>query len=100
MDAVLIIAEHGEYPRNEKGQVLYPRYEFFKQCADVFEKDGRAVPVYNDKHLSWSFEKAKWMVDDASKRQKFPMLAGSSLPVTWRLARSRIAARMPYRGSA
>ena len=29
----------------------------------MFEKDGRAVPVYNDKHLSYSFEKAKWMVD-------------------------------------
>jgi hypothetical protein len=84
VDAVLIIGEHGDYPRNEKGQVLYPRYEFFKQCVDVFEKDGRAVPVFNDKHLSYSFEKAKWMVD-ASKRLKFPMLAGSSLPVTWRL---------------
>ena len=84
VDAVLLIAEHGNYPRNEKGQVLYPRYEFFKQCVDVFEKDGRAVPVYNDKHLSWSFERAKWMVD-ASKRLRFPMLAGSSLPVTWRL---------------
>jgi hypothetical protein len=84
VDAVLLIIEHGEYPRNEKGQVLYPRQELFKQCVDVFEKDGRAVPVYNDKHLSWSFEKAKWMVD-ASKRLKFPMLAGSSLPVTWRL---------------
>jgi hypothetical protein len=84
VDAVLLIAEHGKYPRNDKGQVLYPRYEFFKECVDVFEKDGRAVPVYNDKHLSWSFEKAKWMVD-AAKRLKFPLLAGSSLPVTWRL---------------
>jgi len=84
VDAVLLIAEHGQYPRNEKGQVLYPRYEFFQQCVDVFEKDGRAVPIYNDKHLSWSFEKAKWMVDSA-KRLKFPLLAGSSLPVTWRL---------------
>ena len=84
VDAVVIIAEHGDYPSNEKGQKLYPRYEFFKQCVDVFENDGRAVPVYNDKHLSYSFEKAKWMVD-ASKRLKFPMLAGSSLPVTWRL---------------
>jgi hypothetical protein len=84
VDAVMIIGEHGNYPRNEKGQILYPRYEFFHQCADVFEKDGRAVPVYNDKHLSYSFEKAKWMVD-ASKRLKFPFLAGSSLPVTWRL---------------
>jgi hypothetical protein len=84
VDAVMLIAEHGNYPRNAKGQVLYPRYEFFKQCTDVFEKDGRSVPLYNDKHLSWSFEKAKWMVD-ASKRLKFPFLAGSSLPVTWRL---------------
>jgi hypothetical protein len=84
VDAVLIIGEHGDYPRNEKGQVLYPRHDFFRQCVEVFEKDGRAVPVYNDKHLSYSFEKARWMVDSA-KRLKFPLLAGSSLPVTWRL---------------
>jgi hypothetical protein len=84
VDAVLIIGEHGDYPVNDKGQILYPRFEFFKQCVEVFEKDGHAVPIYNDKHLSYSFEKAKWMVD-ASKRLNFPMLAGSSLPVTWRL---------------
>ena len=84
VDAVMIIGEHGEYARNEKGQVLYPRHEFFKQCVDVFEKSGKVAPVYNDKHLSYSFEKAKWMVDTAH-RMKFPMLAGSSLPVTWRL---------------
>jgi hypothetical protein len=84
VDAVLVIGEHGDYPRNDKGQVLYPRYEFVKQCVEVFERDGGAVPIFNDKHLSYSFEKAKWMVD-ASKRLKYPMLAGSSLPVTWRL---------------
>jgi hypothetical protein len=84
VDAVLIIGEHGDYPRNDKGQILYPRYEFFDQCVKVFEKDGRAVPVFNDKALSYSFEKAKTMVD-ASRRLRFPMLAGSSLPVTWRL---------------
>jgi hypothetical protein len=81
---VLIVAEHGDYPRNEKGQILYPRYEFFKQCVEVFEKDGRVVPVYNDKNLSYDFKKAQWMVA-AGHRMKFPMLAGSSLPVTWRL---------------
>ncbi len=84
VDAVLIIGEHGDYPHNEKGQILYPRFEFFDQCVKVFEKDGRVVPVFNDKHLSYSFDKAKAMVD-ASKRLRFPMLAGSSLPVTWRL---------------
>ena len=81
---MLIIGEHGDYPRNPKGQILYPRYEFFQQCVDVFEKSGRAVPVFNDKHLSYSFAKAKKMVA-ASKRLGFPFLAGSSLPVTWRI---------------
>ena len=84
VDAVLIVAEHGDYPRNAKGQILYPRYEFFKQVVEVFQKDGRTVPVYNDKNLSYSFKKAQWMVATAH-RMKFPMLAGSSLPVTWRL---------------
>ena len=84
VDGVVIIAEHGDYPRNKKQQILYPRYEFFKQVVEVFEKDGRAVPVYNDKHLSYSAEKAARMVAD-SKRLKFAFLAGSSLPVTWRL---------------
>ena len=84
VDGILIIAEHGEYPDNEKGQKLYPRYEMFKACVDVFEQDGRAVPVYNDKNLSYSFEKGKEMVAD-SRRLGFPVLAGSSLPVTWRL---------------
>jgi hypothetical protein len=84
VDGVLIIGEHGDYPHNEKGQILYPRYEFFRQVADVFQADGRSVPVFNDKHLSYSFVKAKAMVD-ASRQLGFPMLAGSSLPVTWRL---------------
>ena len=84
VDAVLIIAEHGNYPRNEKGQIQYPRYEFFQECVKVFEAGGRSVPVYNDKHLSFSFDKARSMVD-TSRRLRFPMLAGSSLPVTWRL---------------
>ena len=84
VDGVVIIAEHGKYPINPKGQVLYPRYEFFQQAVEVFEKDGRAVPIFNDKHLSYDGKKARKMVAD-SKRLQFPFLAGSSLPVTWRL---------------
>lgn len=84
VDAVLIIGEHGDYPLNEFGQKQYPRYEFFKQASEVFEKDGRSVPIFNDKHLSWSFAKAKEMVE-ISKKLNFPFLAGSSLPVTWRM---------------
>ena len=84
VDGVVIIAEHGDYPKNQKGQILYPRFEFFQQVVDVFEKEGRSVPVYNDKHLSYSGEKAAKMVAE-SKRLNFSFLAGSSLPVTWRL---------------
>jgi hypothetical protein len=91
VDGVVIIAEHGDYPRNEKGQTLYPRYEWFKEIVKVFEGSGRAVPVFNDKHLSTTWEHCKEMVDDA-KRLGFPFLAGSSLPVTWRLP----ALDMPY----
>jgi hypothetical protein len=83
-DAVLIVGEHGEYPSNDKGQKLYPRYEFFQQCVAVFKESGRSVPVYNDKHLSYSFEKARTMVSTA-REMGFPMLGGSSIPVTWRL---------------
>lgn len=84
VDGVIIIAEHGNYPDNEKGQRLYPRYEWFKKVVKVFEDSGRSVPVFNDKHLSTTWGQCTEMVADA-KRLKFPFLAGSSLPVTWRL---------------
>ncbi|HUF62945.1 MAG TPA: twin-arginine translocation signal domain-containing protein [Verrucomicrobiales bacterium] len=84
VDGVVLIAEHGDYPQNEKGQRLYPRYEWFKQCIDVFEASGRSVAVFNDKHLSTTWERCSEMVAD-SKRLGFPFLAGSSLPVTRRL---------------
>jgi hypothetical protein len=83
VDGIVLIGEHGRYPRNEKGQTQYPRYEFFKQIVQVFTNSGRAVPVFNDKHLSWNWEWAREMYD-TSRRMGFPMMAGSSLPVTWR----------------
>ncbi len=91
VDAVLIIGEHGDYPQNEFHQTKYPRYEFFKQTTDVFRQDGRAVPVFNDKHLSWKWDWAKEMADTA-RELKFAFAAGSSLPVTWRMP----AIDMPY----
>lgn len=83
VDGVVIIAEHGEYPRNEKGQTRYPRYDWFKECVKVFEDSGRSVPVFNDKHLSTEWGECAEMVADA-RRLGFPFLAGSSLPVTVR----------------
>jgi hypothetical protein len=83
VDGVLQVGEHGDYPRNEKGQTQYPRYQFFKQIVSVFRASGRSAPVFNDKHLSWNWPWAKEMVDTA-RSMGFAFMAGSSLPVTWR----------------
>ncbi|MCB1022400.1 MAG: hypothetical protein H6509_15515 [Bryobacterales bacterium] len=83
VDGVLLIGEHGNYPRNEKGQRLYPRYEFFEEIMKVYRDSGRSVPLFNDKHLSWNWDWAKQMYDQ-SKELGFAFMAGSSLPVTWR----------------
>jgi len=83
VDGVVIIGEHGKYPRNEKGQMLYPRHKFFKEVVKVFEASGRSVPVFNDKHLSTQWAECVEMVED-SRRLNFPLQAGSSLPVTKR----------------
>jgi len=83
VDGVVLVGEHGRYPRNEKGQTKYPRYEFFEQIVDVYRKSGRSVPVFNDKHLSWNWDWAKKMYD-TSRELKFAFQAGSSLCVTWR----------------
>lgn len=84
VDGVVLVGEHGNYPKNEKGQTKYPRYEFFEQIVDVFRKSGRSVPVFNDKHLSWNWEWARKMYD-TSRELGFAFQAGSSLAVTWRI---------------
>jgi hypothetical protein len=84
VDGVLLIAEHGDYPKNEKGQTLYPRYEFFQQTVEVFRQSGRSAPVFCDKHLSWNWDWAREMVD-TSRELGFPFIAGSSLPVCRRI---------------
>ena len=83
VDGVLLIGEHGDYPFNEKDQQLYPRRHFMEQITGVMASSGRSVPIYNDKHLSWRWQDAKWMADRASELQ-VPFMAGSSLPVAWR----------------
>lgn len=83
VDGVLLVAEHGEYPFNAKGQQLYPRRRLFEQIVKVFDHSGRAAPVYNDKHFSYSWSDAVWMREQ-SRRLGFPMMAGSSVPVAWR----------------
>src|SRR5262249_4487180 len=75
--------EHGNYRKNEKGKTLSPRRRFFEGVTKTFARLGKAVPVFNDKHLAATWDDAKWMYD-RSRELFVPFLAGSSVPVTWR----------------
>lgn len=83
VDGVLLIIEHGDYPVNKRNQVLYPRFKYFEQIVAHFRAAGRSVPVFVDKHLAYDHADAARMVK-WSQELNFGMMAGSSLPVTWR----------------
>lgn len=83
VDGVFLIAEHGKYEKSDTGQTIYPKRRLFAEVIEVFEKSGRVAPVFLDKHLADNWADAKWIYDE-SRRLKIPMMAGSSIPVTWR----------------
>ena len=83
VDAVLLIGEHGDYPRSELGQEMLPRRYFFEQIAGVIGEARRPIPVYNDKHFSYRWDDAAWMYETA-RAKNIPLWAGSALPVVWR----------------
>ncbi len=83
VDGVLFIAEHGQYPKSDTGQTVYPKKRLFGEIRDVFESNGRAVPVFHDKHIADNWTDAKQIYDDI-QRLKIPYMAGSSLPGLWR----------------
>lgn len=83
VDGVLSIGEHGRYPVNERGQIMYPRKRFFDEIVEVFRTSGRVVPVFNDKHLSYRFDWAQQMMETA-RSMHIPFMAGSSVPLAER----------------
>lgn len=84
VDGVVIIGEHGDYPLNLRGQVMYPRRRLFDASIAAMVVAQRFVPIYLDKHFSWSFQDARYMFDTAA-RLGIPMLAGSTAPLMWRV---------------
>ena len=83
VDGVVIVGEHGNYPTDLKGHWLLPRWWIYNQVIEVFERSKRAVPVFNDKHLSYNWDDAKWMFDK-SRSLNFPLTGGSSIPIYYR----------------
>ena len=62
---------------------LYDFDDMINWVIKVFEESKRSVPVFNDKHLSVSWDEAKWMFDK-SRELNFPLTGGSSIPVYFR----------------
>jgi hypothetical protein len=83
VDGVLLVAEHGKYPKNSTGNTIYPKRRLFDAVQKVFRKTGQTVPVFVDKHLADNWADAKWLHDTA-RELNVPLMAGSSLPVLWR----------------
>jgi hypothetical protein len=96
VDAVLLIAEHGEYPFNAKLQKLYPRGKLFFEILDVLKASNASVPIFIDKHLSYDTAEARRM-DHAAREARIPLMAGSSLPVTWRLPELEVPIGLPWK---
>lgn len=83
VDGLLLIGEHGDYPRSALGQEMLPRRYFFEQICGVIAESDRPIPIYNDKHLSYRWDDAYWMYTTA-QQLNIPLWAGSALPVGWR----------------
>ena len=81
---VLSIGEHGDYSyTKDTHQHMYPRRRFFDQILAAMKRCGQVVPLFNDKHLGYKWQDAKYMYE-STKKLRIPFMAGSSLPVTWR----------------
>ena len=98
VDGVVIVCEHGNYPTDLKGHWLLPRWWIYQQVIRVFEQSKRSVPVFNDKHLSYNWDDAKWMFDK-SRELNFPLSGGSSIPVFFRKPEIELAIDTPIKNS-
>jgi hypothetical protein len=83
VDGVLLIAEHGNYPRSDSGQTQYPKRRLFTEITKVFRDSKKVVPVFIDKHLADHWQDAKFIYDTA-REMRIPLMAGSSIPTLWR----------------
>jgi hypothetical protein len=98
VDGVVIVCEHGNYPTDLKGHWLLPRWWIYQQVIRVFEQSKRSVPVFNDKHLSYNWDDAKWMFDK-SRELSFPLTGGSSIPTYFRKPEIELAIDAPIKNS-
>ena len=90
VDGVLLIGEHSSYPRDEKGQILYPRAT--KMMEEIVSPSSSPDPTSGPgvqrqaPFLQAGPRPGRWTAGPAGS--KIPFMAGSSLPVTWKRLRA------------
>jgi hypothetical protein len=82
VDAAAVIGEHGNYPRNPRGNFMYPRWRYFDEITRVMQQEGRVLPMYQDKYFAYEWVDARRMYDRA-RDMRIPLLCGSTVPLAW-----------------
>ena len=82
VDAVAIIGEHGNYPRTARGNFMYPRWRYFNEATQVMRRDGRIIPMYQDKYFAYDWQDARRTYDRV-REMRIPFQCGSTVPLSW-----------------
>ena len=81
---VVICTEWADYPASPLGATMYPHRLMFDEVVKVFKASGKVAPVFVDKHIAYNWEDSAYIINTA-KKMKIPLMAGSSVPVSWRV---------------
>ncbi|PYV18049.1 MAG: hypothetical protein DMG07_04695, partial [Acidobacteria bacterium] len=80
VDGVVVVSEA---PGNLVPFDDNPFGEFLRGIVEVFRTSRRSVPVFNDKQFSSRWPESRWIYDQ-SRELRFPLMAGSTIPITFR----------------
>jgi hypothetical protein len=82
VDGVLLVGEDYDSNARDPGQRDL-RFDFFAEVVKIFKQFNRSLPVFCYGHLSTNWDQAR-QIYEWSRGLSFPLMAGSSPPVTFR----------------
>lgn len=83
VDGVVLVGDEDHPGLDDKAPRSDERFSFFQQIVNVFRQSGRSVPVFCYGYLSTNWTEAR-QIHEWSRELGFPLMAGTSVPVTFR----------------